>query len=48
MSFCPLEKTVEIIDGKWTVLILCYLRDQPLRFSELQRKEKSQKSNLFF
>lgn len=38
MSFCPLEKTVEIIDGKWTVLILWYLRDQPLRFSELQRK----------
>ena len=38
MNFCPLEKVVEIIDGKWTVLILWHLRDQSLRFSELQGK----------
>lgn len=38
MGFCPLNKTVEIIDGKWTVLILWHLRDRPLRFSQLHKK----------
>ncbi|MHB1684585.1 MAG: winged helix-turn-helix transcriptional regulator [Bacilli bacterium] len=35
---CPLERVVEMIDGKWKVLILWHLRDGCLRFSELQRK----------
>lgn len=35
---CPLEKAVDLIDGKWTVLILWHLRNGTLRFSDLQRK----------
>ncbi len=37
-SPCPLERVVEMIDGKWKVLILWHLRDECLRFSELRRK----------
>ncbi len=35
---CPLEKVLEIINGKWTILILWYLRLGILRNSELKRK----------
>lgn len=38
VSSCPLERVVEMIDGKWKVLILWHLRNGRLRFSELQRK----------
>jgi DNA-binding HxlR family transcriptional regulator len=37
-EFCPLERVVDLIDGKWKVLILWYLRNGCLRFSQLQRK----------
>lgn len=37
-AYCPLEKIMTILEGKWTVLILWHLRIGPLRFSELQRK----------
>ena len=31
------EATMEIIGGKWKTIILCHLRDQTLRTSELKR-----------
>lgn len=34
---CPLEATIDLIDGKWKCLILWHLNDQVLRFGELQR-----------
>jgi DNA-binding HxlR family transcriptional regulator len=34
---CGLEAALEIISGKWTVLILWGLRDEPRRFGELRR-----------
>lgn len=34
---CPLEATIDLIDGKWKCLILWHLNDKVLRFSELQR-----------
>lgn len=37
-NLCPLEKVVNIIDGKWTVLILWHLRNGQLRFSELNQR----------
>lgn len=38
VNSCPLERVVEMIDGKWKVLLLWHLRNGHLRFSELQRK----------
>lgn len=37
-NLCPLERVINIIDGKWTVLILWHLRNGDLRFSELDQK----------
>jgi DNA-binding HxlR family transcriptional regulator len=34
---CPSEFTLEVLGGKWKTVILCYLRRQPLRFSDLRR-----------
>lgn len=34
---CPLEATIDLIDGKWKCLILWHLNDKVLRFGELQR-----------
>lgn len=34
---CPVSTTLEIIGGKWKVLILYHLNSQTRRFNELQR-----------
>lgn len=34
---CPVETALDIIDGKWKILILWYLRRDTKRFSELQK-----------
>lgn len=35
---CPITIFHKIISGKWKILILWYLSNRPLRFSELKRK----------
>jgi DNA-binding HxlR family transcriptional regulator len=34
---CSIEATIDVIGGKWKVIILWHLREQSLRFSELGR-----------
>ena len=34
---CPIKTTLDVIGGKWKLLILFYLREAPRRFSELRR-----------
>jgi DNA-binding HxlR family transcriptional regulator len=35
---CPVEVTLDVIGGKWKVVILFWLKDNVLRFAELRRK----------
>ena len=37
---CPVQRTVEILDGKWTMLVLRDLLSGKKRYSELQRSLK--------
>lgn len=34
---CPMEMVIELIGGKWKVLILWHLAEETLRFNELRR-----------
>jgi DNA-binding HxlR family transcriptional regulator len=34
---CPVEATLDVIGGKWKVVILFWLRDEVRRFSDLKR-----------
>lgn len=34
---CPVATTVQLIDGKWKLLIIRNLLDRPWRFNELQK-----------
>jgi DNA-binding HxlR family transcriptional regulator len=35
---CPVEATLDLIDGKWKGVILYHLMDGPVRFNELGRR----------
>ena len=34
---CPSEFTLHMLGGKWKTVILCYLKQQPLRYADLRR-----------
>ncbi len=34
---CPVETAIDVLAGKWKILILWYLRRDTLRFNELQK-----------
>lgn len=34
---CPVETAIDILAGKWKILILWYLKDQKKRFNELEK-----------
>ena len=34
---CPTEFALDVLGGKWKTVILCYLKQQPLRYAELRR-----------
>jgi DNA-binding HxlR family transcriptional regulator len=33
---CPSEFTLDVLGGKWKTVILCYLKQQPLRYKDLR------------
>lgn len=35
---CPFATTQRILQGKWSILIMYYLSEGPVRFNELQRR----------
>lgn len=38
MSYhCPVELTLDVVGGKWRVVILAHLKQGPLRYGELRR-----------
>lgn len=38
MNQCPVTAAIDVIGGKWTIMILYHLRGKTLRFGELKRK----------
>jgi DNA-binding HxlR family transcriptional regulator len=34
---CPSEFTLHVLGGKWKTVILCYLKERPLRYADLRR-----------
>ena len=34
---CPVELALEVLGGKWRVVILAHLKERPLRYAELRR-----------
>ncbi len=38
MSECPVAAAIDVIGGKWTIIILYHLRGKTLRFGELKRE----------
>ncbi|MDK2821151.1 MAG: hypothetical protein PWP31_1116 [Clostridia bacterium] len=34
---CPIEATLDVVGGKWKVIILWYLYEKTMRFSELKK-----------
>ncbi len=38
LNKCPVRTTLDLVGGKWKLLILFQLQEKPLRFSELKRK----------
>src|SRR5690606_19881831 len=35
---CPAEATIEVLAGKWRLMVIFWLMEGPLRFNELQRR----------
>lgn len=33
---CPTEFSLDVLGGKWKTVILCYLKERPLRYSDLR------------
>lgn len=38
MNQCPVATAIDVIGGKWTIIILYHLRGRTLRFGELKRE----------
>ncbi len=38
MNQCPVTTAIDVIGGKWTIIILYHLRGKTLRFGELKRE----------
>lgn len=34
---CPVETAIDVLTGKWKILIIWYLKDEKKRFSELEK-----------
>lgn len=37
VSGCPLEEAMRVLGGRWRIVLVYYLLDGPMRFSELRR-----------
>lgn len=45
--YCSLELALELIGGKWKMMLLYHLRNGPLRSSELQRRLRDISGKMF-
>lgn len=37
VSGCPLEEAMRVLGGRWRIVLIYYLLDGPMRFSDLRR-----------